>query len=169
MSSSKIIKKVLRERIFRKLISLHRNRPGALIPLLQETQALFGYLPDRALVKIARSLKLPASHVYGVVTFYTQFRLSPVGENIIKVCHGTACHVAGAEKITESLERALDSRTGETTADGKFTLENVACIGCCSLSPVIMINKQAYGKLTSRKIPSILKKYSWKSPAEGSK
>ncbi len=127
--------------------------------MLQKTQDLFGYLPEKALTKIARCLKLSPSQVYGVATFYSQFRLSPIGKNIIKVCHGTACHVAGAEKISESLERLLKIKTGETTADGNFTVENVACLGCCSLSPVIMINKTAYGKIAPTKLSGILKKY----------
>lgn len=141
------------------VIARERRRRGNLITILQEAQKLLGYLSRETLVTIAAKLKLSPSQVYGVATFYTQFRLAPVGKNIIKVCHGTACHVAGAEKITSALERHLGIRAGETTADGAFTLEQVACLGCCSLSPVIMINETVHGKLAPARIPSLLKKY----------
>lgn len=147
------------EKELRHLISKHRKKEGSLIPLLQDAQALLGYLPVWAVVAIARGLRLSPSRVYGVVTFYTQFRLQPVGRSIIKVCHGTACHVAGAERVSESLEFRLGVNAGGTTSDGAFTLENVACLGCCSLSPVVMVGETVYGKVDSSKIPRVLKKH----------
>lgn len=147
-----------KERRFRSLLSSLRKRPGALIPLLQGTQELFGYLPESAMERIARALRLSPAEVYGVATFYGQFRLSPAGRNLVTVCHGTACHVAGAERITEALERALGVATGGTTADGRFTLRDAACLGCCSLSPVVMLNKTVHGKLSAASVPDLLKK-----------
>jgi NADH-quinone oxidoreductase subunit E len=150
---------VSNESLFSRLISRYRGKRGALIPLLQKTQELFGYLPEKALLRIARSLGLSAAEVYGVATFYGQFRLKPCGRHMITVCHGTACHVAGAERISECLENLLGIRTGGTTPDGRFSLQNVACLGCCSLSPVLMVNTTAHGKLAPGKIPGILKHY----------
>jgi len=149
-----------KENEFRRLRARYGGRKGALIPLLQKTQALFGHLSERAMVRIARALRISPAEVYGVATFYGQFRLKPVGKNLITVCHGTACHVAGAERISEALEIALGVKSGDTTEDGLFTVHDVACLGCCSLSPVMMVNATVYGKLTSARIPSILKKHS---------
>ena len=148
-----------KERSFKKLLARYREKSGALIPLLQKTQELFGCLPEKALRRIAERLGLSPAQVYGVATFYGQFRLTPVGRNLITVCHGTACHVAGAERISEAIERALGIETGGTSPDRRFTLCSVACLGCCSLSPVMMINKTVYGKLTPAGTPAILKKY----------
>lgn len=148
-----------RERRFRRLLSSLRKRPGALIPLLQGTQELFGYLPGEAMVRIARTLGLSPSEVYGVATFYGQFRLKPAGRHLVTVCHGTACHVAGAESISEAIERVLGAKTGETTPDGQFTLRDAACLGCCSLSPVVMVDKTVHGKLSATALPALLKKY----------
>lgn len=136
----------------------YKGKRGALIPLLQKTQETFGYLPEKALRSIAENRGLSLAHVLGVATFYGQFRLAPIGKNLVTVCHGTACHVAGAEQISESIERELGIQTGGTTRDLRFTLCNAACLGCCSLSPVVMIDKTVYGKLTPAKIPAILKK-----------
>lgn len=147
------------ERRFRRLASSLRERPGALIPLLQGAQEIYGYLPQHAMERIARLLGLSPAEVFGVATFYGQFRLKPAGKHIVTVCHGTACHVAGAEKISGALERALGVGTGETTADRRFTLREAACLGCCSLSPVVMVDKTVHGKLASAGIPALLKKY----------
>ncbi|MEJ2745912.1 MAG: NADH-quinone oxidoreductase subunit NuoE, partial [bacterium] len=141
-------------------LSPYKGRRGSLIPLLQNTQEIFGYLTEKALRTIAESRGISLAHVYGVATFYGQFRLTPIGKNVITVCHGTACHVAGAERISEAIERELGIKTGDTTPDHRFTLCDAACLGCCSLSPVVMINKTVYGKLTPAKIPAILKKFS---------
>jgi len=148
-----------RDRSFARLLSEYRGRPGALVPLLQSTQKLFGYLPESTLVRIAETLRISPSEVYSVATFYGQFRLAPVGKHLITVCHGTACHVGGAERISESLQRLLNIQPGETTTDGLFTLQNVACLGCCSLSPVMMIDATVFGKLTPTALSSILKRY----------
>jgi NADH-quinone oxidoreductase subunit E len=120
---------------------------GVLIPLLQEAQAADGYISRAAMEEIHRRSGIPLAHVYGVATFYAQFRLSPVGRHLVKVCHGTACHVAGAREITEALETELGVATGTTTADGLYTLETVACLGCCSLAPVITIGAETHGGL----------------------
>ena len=139
------------------LIEKYKNKKGNLIPLLQGTQAIFGYLPMPAFEKIARETGIELSDMYGVATFYAQFRLKPVGKHIIKVCHGTACHVQNANTISDSIEEALKIKDGETTADGMFTLESVACLGCCSLAPVMMIGENTFGKLTGTEAVRIVK------------
>ncbi|MDD5557244.1 MAG: NADH-quinone oxidoreductase subunit NuoE [bacterium] len=146
-----------RDAAFRRLLS-GAEESGSLIPLLQKTQGLYGYLPERALVRIARRLRLSPAQVYGVATFYGQFRLRPAGRHLVTVCHGTACHVAGAERISEALEGALGIRTGGTTPDGLFTLRNVACLGCCSLAPVMMVGETAHGRLTPAKAKAVLRR-----------
>jgi len=133
------------------------KEPGMLIPVLQRVQDTFGYLSKETLKGISNELRIPLSDIYGVVTFYAQFRLKPRGKHIIKVCHGTACHVGGSESISEALEDVLKVRHGETTADRKYTLERVACLGCCSLAPCIMINNETYGRLTPERASGILK------------
>ncbi len=135
------------------------GRKGALIPILQKTQTQLGFLSKEALKYISEKTGIPVSEIYGVVTFYTQFRLHPVGKNIIRICHGTACHVANAPKISEALYEELKIGPGETTKDLKFTIEEVACLGCCSLAPVIMVNDKAYGRLTPDKIKDIIAQY----------
>jgi len=139
------------------LIAKHRGKKGNMIPLLQGTQDLYGYLPRKAFEKISEETGLKLSEMFGVATFYAQFRLNPVGKHIIKVCHGTACHVQNAKEITEALEEALKVKDGETTDDRLFTLESVACLGCCSLAPVMMISEQTYGKLTGNEAVRIIK------------
>ena len=136
--------------------------PGALIPVLQKVQDVLGYLPKPVLDRIAAGLRVPAANVYGVATFYAQFRLKPVGKYIIKVCHGTACHVAGGTKITEAFERELQVKDGETTKDRIFTLESVACVGCCSLAPVAMVQKETYGRLSGDRVAKVLTEYKQK-------
>lgn len=139
------------------LIHKYKGKKGNLIPLLQGTQDLYGFLPRRAFEKISEETGLELSEMFGVATFYAQFRLKPVGKHIIKVCHGTACHVQNAKEISESLEEALKIKDGETTEDRLFTLESVACLGCCSLAPVMMISDQTYGKLTGNESVKIVK------------
>ena len=129
-----------------------------IIPLLQSVQNEYGYLPEDTMLEIARFIKVPESRIYGVATFYAQFRFTPMGENRIMVCRGTACHVKGAPKILEEIERELGIKEGETTPDGKYSLETVACIGCCSLAPCIMINKKVEAKLTPKKVAKLFKK-----------
>jgi NADH-quinone oxidoreductase subunit E len=139
------------------LIARYRGKKGNIIPLLQGTQDVFGYLPRASFIKIADETGIPLSELYGVATFYAQFRLAPVGKHIIKVCHGTACHVQSAPKITEALAEALDVSDGGTTDDGLFTLESVACLGCCSLAPVMMIGDETYGNLSGKDAVKIVK------------
>jgi NADH-quinone oxidoreductase subunit E len=139
------------------LIRKYRGKKGNMIPLLQGTQELYGYLPRKAFEKISEETGLKLSEMFGVATFYAQFRLNPVGRNIIKVCHGTACHVQNAKEITEAIEEGLKIKDGETTEDRLFTLESVACLGCCSLAPVMMIGDQTYGKLTGNESVKIIK------------
>jgi NADH:ubiquinone oxidoreductase subunit E len=140
---------------------------GALIPVLQEVQALFSYLPEEALVMIGKKLNVPLSHIYGVVTFYAQFYLTPRGRHVVKSCQGTACHVRGGHGALDALSRELGVKPGETTKDLGFTLETVACLGTCFLAPVIMIDNDYYGKLTPRRAVEALKKYRAKVPTKG--
>jgi NADH-quinone oxidoreductase subunit E len=138
------------------LIEKYRGKQGNVIPLLQSAMALYGYLPDSVFEKIESELKISKSQMYGVATFYSQFRLSPVGKHIVKVCHGTACHVQNATELTEALAEALEIKDGETTPDAIFTLESVACLGCCSLAPVLMIGEEVYGKLDGKSAVKII-------------
>ncbi|MEI6575167.1 MAG: NADH-quinone oxidoreductase subunit NuoE [Bacteroidota bacterium] len=139
------------------LIHKYKNRKGNLIPLLQGTQELFGYVPREAFEKIAAETGIKLSEMYGVATFYAQFRLNPVGKYVIKVCHGTACHVQNANSITDSLKESLGVLDGGTTDDNLFTLESVACLGCCSLAPVMMVKGETYGKLSGGSCVKIIK------------
>ncbi len=139
------------------IIEKYKNKKGNTIPLLQSTQHLFGYIPAKAFDYISQKTGLKISDMYGVATFYAQFRLKPVGKHIIKVCHGTACHVQGANTISESVLEALQVKDGETTPDGFYTIESVACLGCCSLAPVIMIDEDTFGKLTGKSAVNIIK------------
>ena len=141
--------------IFKDFDSEEKN----LIPILQEAQEEYGYLPEEVLKKIASYLDLSLSQIYGVVTFYTQFHQKPRGKNIVRVCMGTACHVRGGEAVLDQIKEELGVDSGETTEDLKFTLETVACIGACGLAPVIMINDDTHGRLTPEKVPEILEKY----------
>lgn len=141
----------------------YEGQKGALIPTLQEAQSFYGYLPEEVLKGISRKLKVPLSRIYGVVTFYAQFYLTPRGQHLIKSCQGTACHVRGAKGVLESLSRELKIEPGETTTDQKFSLETVACVGTCFLAPVMMIDEDYYGKLTPKKGVDVLKKYRPKS------
>ncbi len=139
------------------LISKYKDKKGNLIPLLQGTQDIFGYIPTEAFAKIANETGLNLSDMYGVATFYAQFRLNPVGKHIVKVCHGTACHVQNASDVTTALQEALDVEDGGTTEDGLFTLESVACLGCCSLAPVMMIGDETFGKLDGAQAVKVVK------------
>lgn len=130
-----------------------------LIALLQEVQEIYGYLPEIILKKVADFVGLPLSNVYGVATFYNQFRLTPLGKNVIRVCRGTACHVKNSANILTALETELGICAGGTTRDKLFTLQTVACIGACSIAPVININDEYYGRVTVKEIPKILNKY----------
>jgi NADH-quinone oxidoreductase E subunit len=141
------------------ILAKYEGQDGALISVLQEVQGEFGYLPKETIEQIADALKLFPSQVYGVVTFYAQFYLTPRGRNTIKICEGTACHVQGAKAVLGELKHKLGVAEGGTTDDLKFTLESVRCLGTCFLAPVVMINQDYYGKLQPRDIEDILKNY----------
>lgn len=132
------------------------NDPGELINILHEAQGIQGYLPEEMQRVIAARLGIPASKVYGVVTFYTFFTMTPKGRYPISVCMGTACYVRGAEKLLEELKRRLGIDVGETTADGKFSLDCLRCVGACGLAPVVMIGEKVYGRLQAADIKNIL-------------
>ncbi len=132
---------------------------GALIPVLQAAQDVYGYLPVQVLEAIADRLEVPISQVYGVVTFYAQFHQEPRGKHIVRTCQGTACHVRGAGKILDALKADLGVAPGKATSDLQFTLETVACIGACGLAPVLMVDQDTHGRLTPDSIPEILDKY----------
>lgn len=129
--------------------------PGSLITILQNAQEIYGYLPEDVILHISERTGIKASKIMGVATFYSQFRLTPVGKYLIMLCQGTACHVNGSQQIEKTINEYLGIKDGETTADGLFTLKNVACLGCCSLSPVMMINGETYGSLTPEKAISV--------------
>ncbi len=130
---------------------------GSLITILQKAQGIYGYLPTDVLYHVADAVGTTPAEVIGVATFYTQFRFRPVGKYLIMLCQGTACHVNGSERIADAIYEAIGIRDGETTEDGLFTITHVACLGCCSLSPVMMINGETYGSLTPAKAVAILK------------
>ena len=130
------------------------------IPILQAIQDEFNYLPEIALKRVCDQTEISPSRIYGISTFYTQFRHQPVGKHIIKVCVGTACHVKGAMQVYDSFKRSLNLKENEDTdADGLFTLQKVACLGCCSLAPVIMINDETHGNLTVKSLKKVIKQY----------
>ncbi len=139
------------------LLEKYKNRKGNLIPLLQGTQDIYGYLPMSAFTRIHEATGLELNEMYGVATFYAQFRLAPAGKHIVKMCHGTACHVQSVTAITDEILDTLDIKDGETTKDGIFTVETVACLGCCSLAPVMMIGEETYGKLTPKQAVKIIR------------
>lgn len=136
-----------------------RHQNGSLIPLLQAAQDSYGYIPEKIIYYISELVNIPASDIYGVITFYAQFRLKPLGKNLIRICEGTACHVNGAKSILSVFQDELGITVDETSEDGIFSLQSVACLGCCSLAPVIMINNTTHGNLTQEKLKKILKKY----------
>ncbi|MEA2055118.1 MAG: NADH-quinone oxidoreductase subunit NuoE [Candidatus Thermoplasmatota archaeon] len=135
----------------------YEKSQSSLIPLLQETQKAFGYLPKKALQEISGYLDIPLSRTYGVATFYSQFRFKPLGKYMVKICHGTACHVNGGINISQAIRGEFGIEEGETTEDGLVTLERVACLGCCSLAPVVMIHDKVYGNLTPDKVRKLAK------------
>ena len=139
------------------LLSKYRGTKGSVIPVLQQAQEIFGYLPKDVLIEISNQLEVPISQIYGVVTFYAQFHLNPRGKNIIRSCQGTACHVRGAKAVLKAVQDYLGLKEGQvTTPDLKFTLETVACIGACGLAPCMMVNDETHGRLTPEKVPGIL-------------
>ena len=141
------------------VLDKYADVPGSLITILQETQAIYGYLPEDAIYYISERTGDSPAKIMGVATFYAQFRLKPIGKYLIYLCKGTACHVNNADLIGTTITEDLGIRDGETTEDGLFTLEHVACLGCCSLAPVIMINGETYGSLTPQKTQDVLAEY----------
>ncbi len=138
------------------IFSHYNGDKQELIPILQATQEQFRYLPAAAMREIARFLHMPESTIYGVSTFYAQFKLTPLGKKIIRVCRGTACHVRGAAKVLAEMEKQLGIKAGETTPDMEYTLETVACIGACALAPTMTIDRETYGKMTTKKVAEVL-------------
>jgi len=132
---------------------------GGLISVLQKAQDIYGYLSEDLIAFIATEMEIPAAKVYGVVTFYAQFRTEPIGKHCIMVCQGTACHVTGSRRVEEAIAEFLGIKEGETTADGQFTLQSVACLGCCSLAPAMMIDNETYGKLTPASAQDVIKSF----------
>ena len=133
----------------------YSGKKEELIPILQETQEEFRYLPQEAMLEIARFLQLPESTVFGVATFYAQFKLTPSGRRVVRVCRGTACHVRGGARILREVERRLDVKAGKTTDDLEYTLETVACIGACALAPTMTLDKETYGQITTKKVAEV--------------
>jgi NADH-quinone oxidoreductase subunit E len=136
-----------------------QNDPSVLIPILQDIQEIYGYLPEEEMKRVSGHARLPMSRIYGVATFYNQFRLQPLGKHVIRVCRGTACHVKGSLDLLQTLEHELGIKAGETTRDLLFTIETVACIGACSIAPVICIDNEFYGGLTVKSLKNILKSF----------
>jgi len=141
------------------IIENHGYQMSSLIGTLQDIQASMNYLPRKALLQVAKSLDIPMTTIYEVATFYKAFSLEPKGRHTIQVCLGTACHVRGGARILSYLENRLDAKSGETTGDLAFTLESVNCLGACALGPMMVIDRKYYGKISTNKIESILKKY----------
>lgn len=137
-----------------------------LIPILQQVQQEFGYLPEEAMQAIASFLHLSSSTVYSISTFYTHFKLAPSGRKLVRICQGTACHVRGGAHLLRDIERKLGIKTGETTADREYSLETVACVGACALAPVMIINDDVYGRMTNTEASKTLGNYNINKEAE---
>lgn len=137
----------------------HNNDAGELINILHSAQEIFGYLPHEVQELVAVELSIPVSRVYGVVTFYSFFTMTPKGKYPISVCLGTACYVRGAEKVMDEFQRQLEIKVGETTPDGLFSLDCLRCVGACGLAPVVTIGKKVYGRITAEKVREILSEY----------
>jgi NADH-quinone oxidoreductase subunit E len=146
------------EESLKAIFSSYEGKTEELIPILQQVQAELGYLPKEVMLEIARFTGLPESRVYAVATFYAQFRFTPIGKYHVMVCRGTACHIRGAPRILEEVEKHLEIKEGETTPDMEYSLETVACIGACGLSPCIMINKKVEAKMTPKKVAELFGK-----------
>ena len=143
------------EKRLNEILSSYEGKKEELIPVLQQVQQAFGYLPEPMMKKIAKFLQLPESTVFGVCTFYAQFKLVPSGRNIIRVCRGTACHVRGGARILREVEKRLGIKHGESTPDLEYSLETVACFGACALAPVMLVNDKVHGRMTKVKVKEI--------------
>ena len=138
------------------IFSEYEGKRENIIPILQKVQEKFTYLPEHTMAEVAKYTQVPASDIYGVATFYAQFRFSPTGKNLISVCRGTACHVRGAPRIFEEITDQLGLEDEGTTEDMEYTVETVACVGCCALAPVITINEEVHGDLTKQKVKKLI-------------
>ena len=136
-----------------------KSQPGALMPIMQKAQAIYGYLPIEVQTMISEETGIPLEKIYGVATFYAQFALEPKGENQISVCLGTACYVKGSQLVLDEIEKQLGIKAGSVPPDGKFSIEACRCVGACGLAPVMMINGEVYGRLTPADVAGILAKY----------
>ena len=141
------------------IIQTHKGQPGCLMPVLQQAQDVYGYLPIEVQIMIADGLEMSLGEVFGVATFYSQFTLTPKGKNNVSVCLGTACYVKGADKVLEEVERELGIKSGQCSDDGLFSITTCRCVGACGLAPVMMVNDDVYGKMTVEKVAEILNKY----------
>jgi len=138
------------------ILSQYSGESSDLIPVLQEAQERFGYLPGEVMQRIARFLRMPESNVFGVATFYAQFKLTPTGKRIVRICRGTACHVRGGARILKEVGKQLGIKPGETTDDLEYSLETIACFGSCALAPVVVVDKTVYGRMATKKVEEIL-------------
>jgi NADH:ubiquinone oxidoreductase subunit E len=143
----------------KEIIKTHRDMKGGLIPVLQQIQRLYNYLPEDMLQLVSNELNVPMSEIYGVASFYSFFALEPKGKHIIRVCLGTACYVKGSQRIMDKVSELLNIPVGKTTSDNRFTLEATRCLGACGLAPVMMIDDRVFGRLTPDMIPDILKEF----------
>jgi NADH-quinone oxidoreductase subunit E len=139
------------------ILESHKAQKSSLITVLHDVQKEFGYFSEDTANHIAKELKIPLNRVYSVITFYDRFSLTPKGNNIVMVCEGTACHIRGGKRVLDEVEKTLGIKAGETTKDRKFSLERVACLGCCALAPTMVVNDKTYGKMTPKKAHEILK------------
>jgi NADH:ubiquinone oxidoreductase subunit E len=151
--SDTVIKKI------KKILKASNQDPKNLIQILQDLQTEFNYLPEPVINFIAKELNISEHNVYGVATFYSQFKFIKPGKHQIRVCMGTACHVLGAQSLLDKISRELNIKSGETTEDGEFSIESVYCLGCCALAPVMLIDEEVYGNMTAAKVNKILRKY----------
>jgi len=142
-----------------RILRRHQNQKSALISILQDIQTEYNYLPKEALERVAGGIGVPLSRVYSTGTFFRAFSLEPRGKHLITVCLGTACHVRGASRIMEEIERILGIKPGDTTEDGNFTLETVNCLGCCAIGPIMVVDDKYFGEVTTAKVASILRNY----------
>ena len=158
---SELLKDFTQEQVtqLNEIINKHKGKPGGLIPVLEEAQVALEYLPISVQKKIAQELNLPLSRVYGVVTFYSFFTMTPRGKHTVRVCLGTACYVRGGKAISDTLKKEFGIDEGETTADRMFTLETVRCLGACGLGPVMVVNEDVHGRVKPSKVKEILSQY----------
>ncbi|MEM2881615.1 MAG: NAD(P)H-dependent oxidoreductase subunit E [Candidatus Methanomethylicaceae archaeon] len=144
------------EEVLREILSFYRGERSELIPILLEIQANFGYLPKEAILFVSEFLNVPEGHIYSVASFYKAFRLLPLGKHRITICRGTACHIRGAHQILQEAEKVLGLKEGETSSDLKYTLDTVACLGCCALAPCLTLDGKVHGLMSPEKIKTVL-------------